>query len=50
MAGFPHMHLNRFLTALVKAGFRVATCEPDFDTPRPAKPEIVRWPCADEEG
>lgn len=50
MAGFPHMHLNRFLTALVKAGFRVATCEPVFDMPLPAKPEVVRWPCADEEG
>ena len=50
MAGFPHMHLSRFLTALVKAGFRVATCEPVFDKPLPGKPEVIRWPCADEEG
>lgn len=50
MAGFPHMHLSRFLTALVKAGFRVATCEPVFDKPPPGKPEVIRWPSADEEG
>lgn len=50
MAGFPHMHLSRFLTALVKDGFRVATCEPVFDKPLPGKPEVVRWPCAGEEG
>ena len=51
MAGFPHMHLDRFLTALVRAGFRVATCEPVFDKPLTAKPEVVRWnPCAKEEG
>lgn len=49
MAGFPHMHLNRFLTALVKAGFRVATCDPVLDKPS-SKPEVIRWPCADEEG
>ncbi len=49
MAGFPHMHLNRFLTVLVKAGFRVATCDPVFDKPS-GKAEVIRWPCADEEG
>ena len=27
-AKFPHTHLDRFLPALVKAGFRVATCAP----------------------
>jgi DNA mismatch repair protein MutS len=51
MAGFPHMHLDRFLTALVRAGFRVATCEPVLDKPLTAKPEVVRWNrCAKEEG
>jgi DNA mismatch repair ATPase MutS len=51
MAGFPHMHLDRFLTALVRAGFRVATAEPVFDRPLSGKPEVVRWnPCAEEEG
>jgi DNA mismatch repair protein MutS len=50
MAGFPHMHLSRFLTALVKAGFRAATCEAVLDKPLPGKPEVTRWPCADEEG
>jgi len=51
MAGFPHVQLGRFLTALVGAGFRVATCEPVFDKPLTAKPEVVRWnPCAKEEG
>ena len=43
MAGFPHMQLDQFLTALVRAGFRVATAEPVFDKPRPGKPEVVRW-------
>jgi DNA mismatch repair protein MutS len=43
MAGFPHMQLDRFLTALVGAGFRVATAEPVFDKPVPGKPEVVRW-------
>jgi DNA mismatch repair protein MutS len=28
VAGFPHMQLDRFLSALVRAGFRVATAEP----------------------
>jgi DNA mismatch repair protein MutS len=51
MAGFPHMHLDRFLTALVRDGFRVATCEPVFDRPLSGKPEVVRWnPRAEEEG
>ena len=49
MAGFPHMHLDRFLTPLVKAGFRVATCEPAIDKPAPGKPAVVRLP-RDEEG
>lgn len=48
MVGFPHMHLDRFLTALVQAGFRVATCEPFINKPLPGKPAVVRWPCADE--
>ncbi len=48
MAGFPHMHLDRFLTALVRAGFRVATAEPITDKPPPGKPAVVRWPCAEE--
>jgi len=48
MAGFPHMHLDRFLTALVGAGFRVATAEPVTDKPLPGKPAIIRWPCAEE--
>jgi DNA mismatch repair protein MutS len=51
MAGFPHMQLDRFLTALVQAGFRVATAEPVFDGPLSGKPEVVRWnPCAEEGG
>ena len=51
MAGFPHMQLDRFLTALVGAGFRVATCEPVFNRPLSGKPEVVRWnPCAEEGG
>lgn len=51
MAGFPHMHLDRFLKALVQAGFRVATCEPVFDRPLSGKAEVVRWNrCAEEEG
>ena len=51
MAGFPHMQLDRFLTALVGAGFRVATAEPAFDKPLPGNPEVVRWkPCTEEEG
>jgi len=50
MAGFPHMHLSRFLTALVGAGFRVATCEPVSDKPLSGKPEVVRWnPRVEEE-
>jgi DNA mismatch repair protein MutS len=43
MAGFPHMHLARFLTPLVRAGFRVATAEPVFDRPLPGKPAVIRW-------
>jgi DNA mismatch repair protein MutS len=51
MAGFPHMQLDRFLTALVGAGFRVATAEPVFDKPLPGKPAVIRWnPCTEEEG
>ena len=51
LAGFPHMHLDRFLTALVGAGFRVATCEPVSDRLLSDKAEVVRWnPCAEEEG
>jgi len=46
MAGFPHMQLDRFLPALVGAGFRVATAEPVLDKPAPAKPAVVRYPCA----
>lgn len=46
MAGFPHMQLDRFLAALVGAGFRVATAEPVLDKPLPAKPAVVRYPCA----
>lgn len=42
MAGFPHMHLDRFLPALVRAGFRVATCEPVVDVSLPGKPAVVR--------
>ena len=48
MAGFPHMHLDRILTALVGAGFRVATAEPVIDKPVPGKPAVVRWPFAEE--
>jgi DNA mismatch repair protein MutS len=50
MAGFPHMYVDRFLTALVGAGFRVATCEPVLDKPLPGKPAVVRYPCAGKEG
>ena len=51
MAGFPHMHLDRFLPALVKAGFRVATCEPVTDKPPPGKPAVVHvGPPIAEEG
>jgi DNA mismatch repair ATPase MutS len=48
MAGFPHMQLERSVTALVGAGFRVATAEPVTDKPLPGKPTIARWPCAKE--
>jgi len=49
MAGFPHMQLDRFLTALVGAGFRVATAEPIFDKPPADKPEVIlRTPRAEE--
>ena len=50
MAGFPHMQLDRFLSALVKAGFRVATCEPLPAHSIPGKPEVVQWPPRAEEG
>ena len=51
MAGFPHTHLDRFLTALVRAGFQVATCELAIDGPLPGKANVVRWnPCAEVEG
>jgi len=51
MAGFPRMQLSRFLTALVGAGFRVATAEPVFDKAVPGKSEVVRWkPEAEKEG
>ena len=50
MAGFPHMQLDRFLTALVGAGFRVATAEPVFDNPAPGKPPIVRRHPSAEKG
>jgi len=51
MAGFPHMQLDRFLTALVGAGFRVATAEPVFDKTVPGKSEVVRWkPEMEKEG
>ena len=42
MAGFPHMQLDRFLAALVGAGFRVATAEPVTDQPPHRKPAVVR--------
>jgi hypothetical protein len=44
------MHLDRFLTALVGAGFRVATAEPVIDHPSPGEPAVVRWPRAEEGG
>jgi len=51
MAGFLHMQLDRFLTALVGAGFRVATAEPVFDKPLPGNAEVVRWtPQVETEG
>ena len=51
MAGFPHMQRDRFLTALVGAGFRVATAEPAGDMPLPGKPEIITLrPSAEKEG
>ena len=48
MAGFPLVQLDRFLTALVGAGFRVATAEPVWEKPLPGKPAVVRWPSAEE--
>ena len=48
MAGFPHMQLDRFVTALVGAGFRVTTAEPVFDEPVPGKPAVVHWNTRDE--
>ena len=41
MAEFPHMHLDRFLSALVRASFRVATCDPVFDASLADKPTVV---------
>lgn len=51
IAGFPRVHLDRFLSALVKAGFRVATCEPVIDKPTSGKPAVVRVgrPIAEED-
>jgi len=51
MAGFPHVQVDRFLTALVGTGFRVATAEPVFDQPLRGKPEVICWkPDAEKEG
>jgi DNA mismatch repair protein MutS len=51
MAGFPHMQLNCFLTALVGAGFQVATAEPVCDKPLSGKPAVIRGnPCVEKEG
>jgi hypothetical protein len=50
MAGFPHMQLDRFLAALVGAGFRVATAEPVLGEPLPSKPATVRWRASVERG
>jgi len=50
MAGFPHMHLDHFLTALVGAGFRVATAKSVIDHPLPGKPAVVRRPRTEEGG
>jgi len=43
MAGFPHMQLDRFLMALVGAGFQVATAKPVIDKPTAGKPEVICW-------
>ena len=57
MAGFPHMQLGHFLTALVGAGFRVATCEPVGNSlpgnsppgnSLPGKPEVIHHPSEKE--
>jgi hypothetical protein len=50
MTGFPHMQLDRFLSALVKAGFRMATCEPMSDQPVAGKPAVVQGPPRADEG
>jgi len=50
MAGFPHMQLDRFLTALVGPASGSPRRTPFFDKPLPGKPEVVRRLCADEEG
>jgi len=51
MAGFPHMHFDRFLTALVGAGFQVATVEPVSDKPLPGKLAAIHWNrCTAKEG
>lgn len=44
MAGFPRVQLHRLVTALVRAGFRVATCEPVTDKSAADKPAVVRVP------
>lgn len=48
MAGFPHHQLHPYLEKLVKAGLRVAVCEPcsEGETPKGTKVErhIVRMP------
>jgi DNA mismatch repair protein MutS len=50
VARFPHTQLARFLTALLKIGFKVATVEPVADKPLPGKPVIIRGiPCAKKE-
>jgi len=43
-AGFPSVQLDRLVTALVRAGFRVATCEPVTDKSAADKPAVVRVP------
>ena len=51
MAEFPHAHLDRLLLALVKAGFRGATCEPAVETPIPGAPTAIGGgPLIAEEG
>ena len=42
VAGFPSMQLDRFLTALVEAGFRVAIAEQVGNSSPPGSPCVVR--------